>query len=172
MPVGLGCCGEPWSPPGPEAEVLSVGWGCGVGAMPVPRRMRARMGEDRPALAPVPVPPQPPVPPSQLTWASTSACRGLRSPTRPLMVRCGRLCPAPAAAKTPSTAPGPPLARPGPAPRPPPWPWTLPDPCPPGQRPLPPRDGGLGGGAGRDGAIGDVGSQRGLGTIGVWGSSE
>lgn len=115
MPVCLGCGGGLWSPPGPEAEVLPMALGCGVGVMPVPR-MRAHIGEDSPALAPVPVPPQPPVPPAQLTWASSSACRGLRSPTRPLMVRCGRLCTAPAAGMAPSTSPGPPPAPPGPAP--------------------------------------------------------
>lgn len=164
IPVRLGCRGEPWSPPWSEAEVLPVGLGCGMGEMPVPRRMRARIGKDRPALAPVP--PQPPVPPSQLTWASTSSCCGFMSPTRPLMVRCGRLCPAPAAAKAPSTSPGPPLAPPGPA-RPPAHPCGL-GPCPTPARPVSARRRlGMGdwGGAGGDGGIGDVGSQRGLGTI-------
>lgn len=140
------------SPPGPEAEVLPVSLGCGVGVMPVLRRMR----EDSPALAPVP--PQPLVPPAQLTWASSSACRGLRSPTRPLMVRCGRLCTAPAAGMAPSTSPGPPPAPPGPAPS---HPAAL-DPA----RPLPARSAPAAApGSGMEGA----GAQRGMGAAGECG---
>ncbi|XP_041878794.1 RING finger protein 215 [Corvus kubaryi] len=78
------------------------------------------------------------------------------------MVRCGRLCPAPAAVKAPSTSPGPPPAPPGPArPGPPPTPVALDPARPVSARRLPGiRD------AGGDGGLGDMGAQRGLGTIG------